>query len=144
VVERALDLRRRFEDWVRGRGREREDELRADLLAALDEDWFGMLFLPPVLLDEEGCALWIEEMDFDPRAVFAQVGVPTLAFYGEADSWAPIPPSVEAWREARGDDVEIVVIPEAEHELALPDGTLAAEYERRLVSWLKEQSVDGG
>ena len=144
VVERALDLRRRFEDWVRRRGREREAELRADLLAALDEDWFGLLFLPPVLLDEEGCALWIEEMDFDPRAVFARVRVPTLAFYGEADSWAPIPQSVEAWRAAREDEVEIVVIPEAEHELVLPDGTLSPEYERRLVSWLKERLVDGG
>jgi uncharacterized protein len=144
VVERALDLRRRFEDWVRGIGREREEELRADLRAALDEDWFGLLFLPPVLLDEEGCALWIEEMDFDPRAVFAQVRVPTLAFYGEADSWAPIPPSVEAWRAARGDDVEIVVISEAEHELVLPDGTLAPEYERTLVDWVRRQSVDGG
>jgi pimeloyl-ACP methyl ester carboxylesterase len=88
VVEQALDLRRRFEGWVHGRGREREAELRADLLAALDEDWFGHLFLPPVLLDQEGCALWIEEMDFDPREVFAQVRVPTLVFYGEADSWA--------------------------------------------------------
>ena len=144
VVERALDLRTRFEDWVRGRGREREDELRADLRAALDEDWFGLLFIPPGLLDEEGCALWIEEMDFDPRAVFAQVRVPTLAFYGEADSWAPVPPSVEAWREARGDEVEIVVIPEAEHELVLPDGTLAPEYERTLVPWLRKPSVDGG
>ncbi len=143
VVEQALDLRRRFEDWVRGRGREREAELRADLLAALDEDWFGFLFLPPVLLDEEGCALWIEEMDFDPRAVFAQVRVPTLAFYGEADSWGPTPASVEAWRAARGDAVDIVVIPKAEHELVLPDGTLAPEYERTLVEWVRKQSVDG-
>jgi pimeloyl-ACP methyl ester carboxylesterase len=144
VVERALDLRHRFEDWVRGRGREREDELRADLLAALDEEWFGLLFLPPVLLDEEGCALWIEEMDFDPRAVFADVRVPILAFYGDADSWGPIPPSVEAWRAARGDEVEIVVIPGAEHELVLPDGTLAPEYEATLVPWLRKQSVDRG
>jgi pimeloyl-ACP methyl ester carboxylesterase len=136
VVSRALDLRRRFEDWVHGIGREHGDELRADLLAALDEDWSGQLFLPPVLFDEEGCALWIEEMDFDPKPVFAQVRVPTLAFYGEADSWTPVQPSVEAWREARGGDVELVVIPQAEHDLSLPDGTLAPEYERRLVDWL--------
>jgi uncharacterized protein len=110
--------------------------LKADLVSALDEDWFGMLFLPPVLLDEEGSALWVEQMDFDPRPVLARVRVPTLAFYGEADSWTPVPESVEAWREARGDDVEIVVIPAAEHELALPDGTLAPEYERTLVDWL--------
>jgi uncharacterized protein len=137
VVARAQDLRRRFEDWVHGRGREREDELRADLRAALDESWFGHLFLPAWLLDEEGCALWIEQMDFDPRPVFANVRVPVLAFYGEADSWSPVAPSVEAWRAARGDDVEIVVIPGAEHELTFPDGTIAPEYERRLVDWLR-------
>jgi uncharacterized protein len=136
VVTRALELRQRFEDHVHGIGREREDELRADLRAALDEDWFQFLFIPPVPLDEEGCALWIEEMDFDPRPVFAKVRVPTLAFFGAADSWSPIPESVDAWREARGDEVEIVVIPEAEHELTLPDGTLSPVYQRKLVDWL--------
>jgi alpha-beta hydrolase superfamily lysophospholipase len=53
-----------------------------------------------------------------------------------ADTWSPVAPSVEAWRQARGEDVEIVVIPDAEHELTLPDGTLAPEYERTLVDWL--------
>lgn len=136
VVSRALDLRTRFEDWVHGRGRERGEALTADLLAALDEDWFGALYLPPTLLDEEGCALWIEEMDFDPRPSFAEVRVPTISFYGEADSWSPVLPSVEAWHEARGDEVAIVVIPDAEHDLTLPDGTISAEYERRLSAWL--------
>ena len=136
VVLRALELRRRFEDWVHGVGREREEGLRADLLAALDEPWFGQLFMPPVLLDEEGRRLWIEEMDFDPRPVFAQVRVPTLAFYGEADSWTPVAASIDAWRQARGDEVEIVVIPGAEHDLTLPDGTLSPVYERTLVDWL--------
>jgi len=141
VVSRALELRRRFEEWVHGRGRAREDRLRSDLLSALDEPWFGLLFLPPVLLDDEGCALWIEEMDFDPQPVFAGVRVPTLLFYGAADSWTPVEPSVKAWREALGDEVEIVVIPETEHELALPDGTLAPEYERTLVDWLVAHSA---
>ena len=141
VVLRALGLRRRFEDWVHGRGRAREDRLRSDLLSALDEPWFGLLFLPPTLLDDEGCALWIEEMDFDPQPVFAGVRVPTLLFYGAADSWTPVEPSVKAWREARRDEVVIVVIPEAEHELALPDGTLAPEYERTLVDWLVAHSA---
>ena len=135
VVARALELRRRFEEWVHGRGREGEEQLRADLGVALDEDWFGQLFLPPVLLDDEGCALWIEEMDFDPRPVFAQTRVPTLCFFGDADSWTPVKPSVRAWRDARP-DAEIVVIPGAEHDLTLQDGTLAPEYERRLIDWL--------
>lgn len=140
IVSRALELRRRYEDWVHGVGREREAELRADLLAALDEPWFGQLFLPPVLLDEEGSHLWIEEMDFDPRPVFAHVQVPTLIFFGEADSWSPVEPSVEAWRAARGDAVEIVVIPDAEHDLTRPDGALAPEYERTLLDWLVRRS----
>jgi uncharacterized protein len=140
VVERALGLRRRFEGWVHGGGREHEVELKADLLAGLDEPWWPLVFMPATLLDEEGCRLWIEEMDFDPRPIFAQVRVPTLLFYGDDDSWTPVGPSIEAWRQARGEEVEIVVVPEAEHDLTLPDGTLAPEYERTLVDWLVARS----
>jgi pimeloyl-ACP methyl ester carboxylesterase len=142
VVERALDLRRRFEDSVHAPVPDRDETLAADLLVALDEPWFGLLWLPPVLLDEESRRLWIEEMDFDPRPSFAQVRVPTLLFYGEADSWTPVEPSVEAWRAARGDEVEIVVIPEAEHDLTLPDGSFAPEYDRKLVDWLTAASQE--
>jgi pimeloyl-ACP methyl ester carboxylesterase len=120
---------------VHGRAAERAEELKDALWAAIDEPWFGLTFLPPTLLDEEGRGLWLEEMDFDPRPVFAQTRVPALLFYGEDDAWTPVEPSVEAWRAARGDDVDIVVIPEASHELMLPDGTLAPEYERKLVDW---------
>jgi pimeloyl-ACP methyl ester carboxylesterase len=135
VVTRALDLRRRFEDSVHDRPVD-EDALRADLLAALDEDWFGQLWLPPMLLDEEGKRLWIEEMDFDPEPVFARVRVPALLFFGEEDSWSPVQPSVDTWKRARGEDAEIVVIPGAEHDMTFPDGTISPEYERRLVDWL--------
>jgi hypothetical protein len=135
VVERALDLRRRFEAWVHRP--EPDDELAADLWAGLDEPWWGQVWLPPTLLDEEGLRLWIEEMDFDPRPSFSQVRVPTLLFYGAEDSWTPVEPSVEAWRAARGDEVEIVVVEGAEHDLTLPDGSFAPEYERTLVEWLR-------
>lgn len=140
VVDRALDLRRRFEDWVHARAPEPDEQLAAELWAGVDEPWWGQVWLPPTLLDEESCRLWIEEMDFDPRPVFAQVRVPTLLFYGEADSWTPVQPSVEAWRAARGDEVEIVVVPEAEHDLTLPDGSLAPGYQARLVEWLAAQA----
>jgi pimeloyl-ACP methyl ester carboxylesterase len=136
VVARALELRRRFEDWVHTRAPAPDKQLAADLWSTVDEPWVGQLWLPPTLLDEEGVRLWVEEMDFDPRPSFAQVRVPTLLFYGESDSWTPVEASVEAWRAARGNEVEIVVIPEAEHDLALPDGTLAPEYTSKLVDWL--------
>jgi pimeloyl-ACP methyl ester carboxylesterase len=136
VVERALDLRRRFEDHIHERPVD-EEALRDDLMAALDEDWYPHLWLPPTLFDEEGKQLWIEEMDFDPEPVFAQVRVPTLLFFGEEDGWSPVPASVDAWKRARGDEAEVVVIPRAEHDLAYPDGTISPEYERRLVDWLR-------
>jgi uncharacterized protein len=136
AVESALELRRRFEHWVHTIAPEPDEQLANDLLAALDEPWAGQLWLPPGLLDEEGVRLWIEEMDFDPRPSFAQVRVPTLLFYGADDSWTPVEPSVEAWRAAGVSDLEIVVVPGAEHDLTLPVGSLAPEYERRLVDWL--------
>jgi uncharacterized protein len=137
VVERALDLRRRFEHWIHEIAPEPDEQLSADLLAAVDEPWSGQLWLPPTLLDEESRRLWIEEMDYDPRPTFERVRVPTLSFYGALDSWAPVEASVEAWREARGDDVELVVIAGAEHDLSLPDSNFAPEYDTRLVEWLR-------
>src|SRR6059058_566738 len=139
VVERALDLRRRFEDCIHTRAPEPDDELAADLWAGVDEEWWGQVWLPPTLLDEESRRLWIEEMDFDPRPVFAETRVPALLFYGDADSWTPVEPSVEAWRAARDDEVEVIVIPEAEHDLTLPDGSLSPEYQRTMVNWLGRQ-----
>jgi pimeloyl-ACP methyl ester carboxylesterase len=115
---------------------EPDEELAAALWAGVDEPWWGQAWLPPTLFDEESRRLWIEEMDFDPRPVFAQVRVPTLLFYGAEDSWTPVEPSVGSWRAARGDEVEIVVVPGAEHDLRLPDGSFAPEYERTLVDWL--------
>jgi pimeloyl-ACP methyl ester carboxylesterase len=136
VVEQALDLRRRFEHWIHSQAPEPDEALAADLSAAVDEPWAGQLWLPPTLLDEEGVRLWIEEMDFDPRPIFAQVRVPTLSFYGADDSWAPVEASAEAWRAARGDQVDVVVVPGVEHDMTLPDGSFAPEYEQKLVDWL--------
>lgn len=140
VVQRVLALRREYEAFVHGRAAGREDALAAELSAAMDEPWWLLAFLPPILLDAEGRRLWIEEMDWDPRPVFARVQVPALMFYGADDAWTPVEPSVEAWREARGSAVELVVVPEASHEMALPDGSISLEYEQKLVDWLLEQA----
>jgi pimeloyl-ACP methyl ester carboxylesterase len=136
VVQRVLALRRFYEAHVHGYADSREEELAAELAKAMEEPWWLLAFLPPVPLDVEGRRLWIEEMDFDPRPIFARVRVPALMFYGEDDAWTPVQPSVDAWRAARGDAVDIVVIPEASHELCLANDTLAPEYERKLVDWL--------
>jgi uncharacterized protein len=136
VVERALGLRRRFEHWIHEQAPEPDEALAADLSAAVDEPWAGQLWLPPTLLDEESVRLWIDEMDFDPRPIFARVRVPTLSFYGADDSWAPVEASAEAWRAVRGNEVDVVVVPGAEHDMKFPDGEFAPEFERTLVDWL--------
>jgi len=125
-VERARTLRLQLEAWVHDSGP------APDLAAAADEPWFPLTYLPSSTFDEEAKARWIAEMDFDPRPVFAAVRVPVLAFYGERDSTTPVAPSVAAW----GPQAEVIVIPEAEHDLTLPDGSLAPLYEQTLVEWL--------
>ncbi|HEY7422523.1 MAG TPA: alpha/beta hydrolase [Gaiellaceae bacterium] len=126
AVERARMLRLRLGAWVHGSGPP------PDLAAAVDEPWFPLTYLPPSTFDDETKARWIDEMDFDPRPVFAAVQVPVLAFYGELDSTSPVEPSVAAWPPS----AKVVVIPQAEHDLTLPDGSLAALYEQTLVGWL--------
>jgi len=126
VVERAASLRLELEAWVHDAGPP------PDLAGAADEPWFPLAYLPPAVFDDEAKQEWIAEMDFDPRPVFAAVRVPVLAFYGELDSTSPVAPSVAAWPQP----AQVVVVPGAEHDLTLPDGTLAPLYERTLVEWL--------
>ena len=133
AVERALALRHRFEDWVDQPDEETGASLYADLAAVAREPWWVTAFLPRDLPDAAGRARWMAEMDFDPVPVFASVTVPTLLFYGTDDGWTPVDTSIAAWRRARGEGVEVTLIPNASHELTLPDGQLAPAYEDRLV-----------
>jgi uncharacterized protein len=125
-VERAQELRLQLEAWVRG------DGPPPDFEAAAGEPWFPLTYLPTSTFDAEATKQWIAEMDFDPRPVFAAVRVPVLAFYGELDATSPVESSVAAWPPP----AKVVVIPEAEHDLTLPDGILAPLYEQTLVEWL--------
>jgi len=126
VVERAVALRLELEAWVHDAGP------APNLAGAVDEPWFPLTYLPPSTFDDEAKQFWTREMDFDPRPVFAAVTVPVLAFYGERDSVSPVEPSVAAWPQAT-----VVVVPDAEHDLSLPDGTLSPLYEQTLVEWLR-------
>ncbi len=53
VVGRALDLRRRFDDWVHHASPARDEQLAAELKAGVDEPWWPQVWLPPGLLDEK-------------------------------------------------------------------------------------------
>ncbi|HUZ16226.1 MAG TPA: alpha/beta fold hydrolase [Gaiellaceae bacterium] len=130
AVERVTGLRRAIEAWAHDAGPP------PDLAAAAGEPWFPLTYLPPARpedFDDDAKRSWIAEMDFDPVPVFAAVRVPVLAFLGERDSVSPVEPSIAAWPQ---DDATVVVVPDAEHDLSLPDGTLAPLYEQTLVDWL--------
>ncbi len=139
IVRRALALRRAFEDWVHGRERERESGLKAELSSGL-EDVVAARVPAAESARRRGTAALDRGDGLRSKPVLEQVRVPTLLVYGEDDAWTPVGPSVEAWRQAGRDDVEIVLVPEATHELTLPDGTLASKYERTLVDWLVRRS----
>src|SRR3954452_11008208 len=142
AVARAVDLLARAEAWIRG---ESVDDLEAGLATAAREPWWPLVFLPdslppPEESDAARRAL-AEEMFFDPEPVFEQVRVPTLLFYGDDDSWTPVAPSIAAWRRARGDAVDVVVLAGTGHEPVNRDGTISAEYERKLVEWVSEAAA---
>jgi uncharacterized protein len=126
AVERARALRLQLGAWTHDSGP------APDLAGASDEPWFPLTYLPSSTPGEDVKERWLAEMDFDPRPAFAAVRVPVLAFYGELDSTSPVEPSVAAWPPS----AKVVVIPRAEHDLTLPDGSLAPLYEQTLVEWL--------
>jgi pimeloyl-ACP methyl ester carboxylesterase len=126
-AEQALALREQLASWAHDSGQP------PDLVAASWEPWFPLAHLPARPLVEADKTSWLAEMDFDPLPVFAAVRVPVLAFIGERDSVSPVEPSAAAWPQ---ENATVVVVPDAEHDLALPDGTLAPLYEQTLVEWL--------
>ena len=134
-VGEALALRRSFEAWVESPTPADEGTLLKALARARSYAWWDLAFLPETLPDARGRDGWVAEMNFDPRPVFAAVHVPTLLFYGANDGWTPVAPSIEAWRASPSAEIEVHVVPDADHDLSLPDGSLAPAYEARLVEW---------
>jgi uncharacterized protein len=133
AVELQSTARAELEEVIHGRGSpERAQEL---LEAGSREPWWRLAYLPDRLLDDEERRQWIEEMDFEPEPVFARVRVPTLLVYGEDDDWMPVDLSVEAWRRARGEEVDVVRLPGVGHE---PIGS--REYDEALLGWIRERS----
>lgn len=136
TIDRALELRAAFVAEVHGAAVDR-GRLADALSAASEEPWWDLAFLRDAPLDPDERAGWIAEMDFDPLPSFRRVSVPLLLFFGEDDEWSPVAASVSAWREAQGDNAEIVVIPGVGHDLRDSSGALSETYEARLVSWLQ-------
>ncbi len=138
AAARAVALREHAETWIRDGNTE---TLEAELSAAAREPWWELAFLPEQLppQPEAGIArkALADEMFFEPEPIFAEVQVPTLLFYGDDDTWAPVDASIEAWRRARGDQAEVVVLEDTGHEPIHPNGEIARQYEQKLVEWVR-------
>jgi pimeloyl-ACP methyl ester carboxylesterase len=135
-LAQLAELRAAVESYLRGSSDRAVAQAVVDRYAG--ESWFELVYLPAEL--PEG-ARWTD-MDFDPEPVFAEVRCPVLLFYGEADEWTPIEPSVEAWRRASPADVDVVRLAGADHTPTLGGGLddpIAPEYERALVDWLEQR-----
>jgi pimeloyl-ACP methyl ester carboxylesterase len=138
VIASATALRLATEDWLRGLAN--AGDLQARLEAARREPWWNLVYLPDHLPDQESRREIAEEMFFEPVPIFSRVTVPALLFYGDDDSWSPVPESIQAWRLARNHEVEIVVLPGTGHEPTLADGTISPIDEEKLAAWLAARS----
>jgi alpha-beta hydrolase superfamily lysophospholipase len=138
AVGQVRELMLALDGLIHGRG----DRAQAQRLleAAQAEPWWELMYLPGSIPGEEEWTEVREELDFEPEPVFDEVRVPTLLFYGEDDEWIPIEPSIDAWRRARGDAVEVVRLPGTRHEPVLESGEVSPLYTDTLVKWLKARS----
>jgi len=119
--------------WMRGADRA---QLDAAVAEARTKPWWRTAFFPAEVPPDEARDEVRTELDFDPVPVFARVRVPTLLVYGDQDEWIPVDDSLAAWREARGEEIDIVVVLGTGHEPAHGE-EVSREYEESLVTWLR-------
>ena len=120
-------------EWMRGADRAQLDAAVAD---AKTKPWWKTAFFPEEEIPDEARDEVRAELDFDPTEVFARVRVPTLLVYGDEDEWIPVPESLAAWRGARGEEIDIVMVLGTGHEPAHGED-VSPEYEESLETWLR-------
>jgi uncharacterized protein len=109
VRARAHELRVGFEQTVR---RVVDPAVTsAALVAARDEPWFELTYLPPEM---PAGSSW-DDMDFDPAVHIARVTCPTLLIYGEDEECVPAPDSEAVWRSHGDRDLTVVYLPRCGH-----------------------------
>jgi uncharacterized protein len=145
AARRVVAARRAVDDYRRGRLAREEAQRAVDGIKR--EPWFALAYLPADLGE---LGEWTD-MDVDPEAIFANVRVPTLLFYGEDDEWSPIDASIAAWERAAeragNGDVLAVRLKGTTHFPTVGGveslDAVAPEYERALVDWLDRVTRSG-
>jgi pimeloyl-ACP methyl ester carboxylesterase len=145
AVEDMLRLRRAMDELSHSRMNVSDAQVVLD--AAVDEPWSELAFVPPdaSLID----ASWTEEMEFDIRPALRRLNLPVQLFFGEHDRWIPVAESADVWRSELGAnaDLTVVSLPGTGHAAMFAtdpsdwfeDGPVSPDYERALLSWLRER-----
>jgi pimeloyl-ACP methyl ester carboxylesterase len=83
------------------------------------------------------------EYRYDPVPALENLTCPLLVIWGEADQLIPVEKSVAVFREALersgNADLTIRIFPQADHNLLLPDGSLAPDFWESMTDWLRQR-----
>jgi uncharacterized protein len=133
------ELRAALEEAHRDPGRRAAAQATVDRYAG--RPWFELAYVPRTL---DPAADW-PDMDFDPAPILASVPCPVLLFYGEADEWTPIEPSIAAWEAAPG-PVTVVRLAGADHAPTFGGvherEAISPAYTQALTEWLEERLAE--
>ena len=122
---------------------------QAALDRAWQNRWASVVFASRRIPTDEEMATWIQwrEIDRSPTYDWERVSVPVLAFWGERDDVVPVQASIERIREALNktgnQDVTIMIIPEADHNLMRqpnPENVPAPEYLDTMIEWILKRT----
>jgi len=137
IVEKALQLHRRIDEWHRGIETE---GLEAELVEAADTAWFATALIPPPPLAplSEWARSW---MWFDALPIWRELELPVFCAWGARDDIVHAERSASMLRELLGPGSETHVFPGADHVLHLadvpPPAPVAPGFHDALVSWLR-------
>lgn len=137
-------------DYVRTK--KNPEAAQAALDRAWQNRWASAVFASRRIPTDEEMATWIQwrQIDRSPTYDWERVSIPVLAFWGERDEVVPVQASIEKIREALNkagnQDVTIMIIPEADHNLMRqpnPENMPAPEYLEAMIEWvLKRTGVE--
>ncbi|MDJ0701290.1 MAG: alpha/beta fold hydrolase [Woeseiaceae bacterium] len=148
VVETALDLRSRVDEYYRNPDPTKRDGVAALIDSFRREKWFHLVFLPNggYLPDDVTTTKWYQEMDFDPTVTLRELEVPFLAIFGGKDRWVPVDASVAAIQGAVQKDIlSIFVSEDSGHFMSgSPEGpnysgedSVEQGYIERMIHWVE-------
>lgn len=134
-------------DYVRTR--KNPETAQAALDRAWQNRWASVVFASRQIPTEEEMSTWIQwrEINRSPAHDWERLRIPVLAFWGERDDVVPVEPSIERIREALkkagNEDVTIMIIPGADHNLMRqpnPENLPAPEYLRTMIDWVLKRT----